>query len=388
MTAPRRVVAVVGAPSAGVTSVAAVLADRLPDHDVVDGPGASTPDAVVVVASAVAPLVESDVELIDRAASRTDLVIAVVAKIDAHRGWRDVLAADRALLARRDERYRRVPWIGVAAAPDLGAPDVTGLVDALRAGLAQPNRGNQLQANVLRPDRRLTGRRSAGVVATRGEIQRARLALLYFVRHRCARLGADLRAEAAELARGESTQFQDRVRDAAADVVAEVDTAIGRTVAGIHGLPALPPRGDVAPPSLPSPRSTSRRLETQLMVVLGGGFGLGVALTVSRLATAVGPGSEVAGLLAGGLLGVLLTAWVVSLRGVLHDRALMDRWVGDVTAALRSGGEEMVARRLLDAEIALADGVRTPGPEMGANAPHGLKGNDAKWRNSASESFL
>jgi hypothetical protein len=190
-------------------------------------------------------------------------------------------------------------------------------------------------------------------------------------------------------------QFQHRVRDAAADVIEEVDVAIGRTVADIPGLPALPPRPEATPPPLPSPRSASRRLETQLMVVLGGGFGLGVALTVSRLTTALGPGSEVAGLLAGGLLGLALTAWVVSLRGVLHDRALMDRWVGEVTAALRSSGEEMVARRLLDAEIALTAAVRAPHgrdrpAEIGDrhNSPHGLTRNDAELPNSASESFL
>ena len=387
MTAPRLVVAVVGPPSAGVTSVAVLLAEHLPDHDMVEAPGANPPDAVVIVASAVAPLVESDLDLIDRAARRTDLVIAAVSKIDAHRGWRDVLAADRELLAGRDRRYREVPWVGVAAAPDLGDPDVTELVDALRAGLARTPQGNRVQPNALQPDRRAARPGAADVVAVRGEIQRARLALLYFVRHRCARLAADLRAEAAELAHGEATRFQHRVRDAAADVIAEVDVAIGRTVADIRGLPALPPRPDVAPPAVPSPRSASRRLETQLMVVLGGGFGLGVALTVGRLTTALGPGSEAVGLLAGGLLGLLLTAWVVSLRGVLHDRALMDRWVGEVTAALRTGGEEMVARRLLDAEIALAAEVR-PRPEIRTNGPHGLTVNDAKWRNSASESFL
>ena len=65
------VIAVVGSPSAGVSSVAAVLAERLPDHTVVEASGAS--DAVVVVASAAAPLADSDVDLIERAAAGTDL---------------------------------------------------------------------------------------------------------------------------------------------------------------------------------------------------------------------------------------------------------------------------------------------------------------------------
>jgi hypothetical protein len=90
------------------------------------------------------------------------------------------------------------------------------------------------------------------------------------------------------------------------------------------------------------------------MVVLGGGFGLGVALTLSRLTSQLGPGSDVVGLLVGGVVGLLLTTWVVGVRGVLHDRALMDRWIGEVAATLRNCGEEMVARRLLEAEIAFA----------------------------------
>jgi hypothetical protein len=70
-----------------------------------------------------------------------------------------------------------------------------------------------------------------------------------------------------------------------------------------------------------------------------------------------------------------LTMWVVGVRGVLHDRAVMDRWVGEVTATLRNCGEEMVARRLLEVEIAV-----TAGP---GSAP-----NDGKRRFRSSESFL
>ena len=101
------------------------------------------------------------------------------------------------------------------------------------------------------------------------------------------------------------------------------------------------------------------------MMVLGGGFGLGVALTLSRLTSQLGDGSEAIGLLAGGAAGLVLTIWVVGIRGVLHDRALMDRWVGEVASTLRGCAEEMIARRLLEAEIAftaeLAD--RASGPK-------------------------
>lgn len=379
MRAPRRVIAVVGPPSAGASSLAAALAERMTDHAFVDAPGSSTPDALVVVASAVAPLADSDVDLIERAAAGTDLVIAAVTKIDAHRAWRGVLSADRALLARRDERYRQMPWVGVAGSPDLGEPDVDELVSALVACLAQPER----LPRARKPSR------SADALAVRSGIQRARLTLLYFVRRRCAEFGAELRAQAAELPRGGMPRFGDEVRDAVADFGAEVDAAIDLAMDAIYealgdvSSTLGSPRASAGPPPvLPLPPPSSRRLETRLMLVLGGGFGLGVALTLGRLTTQLGTGLDLIGLLVGGVVGLLLTIWVVGIRGVLHDRALMDRWVGEVIATVRNGAEEAVARRLLDAEIAFA-GV------LGAHhSPPGLRENREKWRNSVSESFL
>jgi len=49
----------------------------------------------------------------------------------------------------------------------------------------------------------------------------------------------------------------------------------------------------------------------------------------------------------------VMTVWVVGLRGLLHDRAVLDRWVGDVVNLLRSALEERVSTRVLVAETAL-----------------------------------
>jgi hypothetical protein len=376
VTAPNRVIAVVGPPSAGVTSLAEVLAKRLPEHVVIEASPVAAPDAVVFVASAVAPLVDSDLDLIEKASARTELVIAAVSKIDAHRRWRDVLAADRASAVGRDGRHRRTAWVGVAAAPDLGDPDVDELVDTLRAGLAAPDLAARNHRRVHRTE--IVGghrsSRSADALAVRVGIQRARLALVYFARRRCAGLGEELRAEAAELARGAAVRMQAGVRGAATDFVAEIDEAIDRAVDDVAGVLGLTPPGRPAgPPSprLPALRPSARRLEARLMMVLGGGFGLGVALTLSRLTSQLGDGSEAVGLLAGGVTGLLLTIWVVGIRGVLHDRALMDRWVGEVAGTLRSCAEEMIAHRLLEAEIAFAGelAARGSGPNMGSANP-------------------
>ncbi len=130
MTSPRPVVRIVGPTMAGVTCLARALAERMPEADVVEardaGEGLQPVAGVVVFAvSAAAPMVDSDCalleEMVERAAAAQPLV-AVVTKIDAHRRWRQVLAADRAALAARAPRFRGARWLGVAAAPDLGVP--------------------------------------------------------------------------------------------------------------------------------------------------------------------------------------------------------------------------------------------------------------------------
>lgn len=81
--------------------------------------------------------------------------------------------------------------------------------------------------------------------------------------------------------------FEAHTRDRLAEVVAEVndgtDTQLADTAQAVGvavDLPALEqlPAVEVSPPPL-----KSRRQETWLMILFGVGFGLGVALTLSRL---------------------------------------------------------------------------------------------------------
>ena len=94
------------------------------------------------------------------------------------------------------------------------------------------------------------------------------------------------------------------------------------------------------------------------MMLLGAGFGLGVALTLSRLvaglASRLTPPLAIAGAVACVLVGLGVTFLVVNIRGLLRDRALLDRWTGDVTGSLRSVVEELVATRVLVAETVLS----------------------------------
>ena len=155
-------------------------------------------------------------------------------------------------------------------------------------------------------------------------------------------------------------EFEAYVGTRVGEVVDEVEAGITKHLSDVATeleLTAPQPPPAPPPPAVPAPPLKSRRLETRLMMVLGAGFGLGVALGVSRLFAGLAPGLTIAGLVAGGVIGLLLTVWVVGMRGLLNDRAVLDRWIGEVTGTLQSAVEERVATRVLAAEAALTADV-------------------------------
>ena len=417
----RDVVLVTGPWLAGTTSLIDALRERMPEQTFVEvdelGP-TDAPAAVVFAVSAIASLTESDCALVDLAANYTDLIIGVVAKIDAHRNWRDVLAASRVRLAARAPRYRHVQWVGAAAAPDLGEPRLDELVGLLRQRLADPDvqRRNRLRAwevrlysvidrydadavgsdrqarvTALRKNRDdiLRGRRlskSERSIALRSQIQQARVQLTYFARNRCTSVRAELQEDASNMSRRRVGEFESYVQTRAGEVVDEVDEGISKHIGDVAaelGLsaPASPPA--LSAPEVSQPPLKSRRLETQLVMILGAGFGFGVALAVTRLFAGLAPGLTIAGLVAGGLVGLLLTVWVVGIRALLHDRAVLDRWVGDVTATLRSTVEERVATRVLAAETALTTDLAARDEAESATAAERVADIDAELREHA-----
>ncbi|MEV3903524.1 hypothetical protein AB0K11_14460 [Mycobacterium sp. NPDC050551] len=416
------VVLVTGPWLAGTSSLIAELRRELPEHTFVESddlPPGKAPAAVVFAVSAGAPLTESDCTLVELASNYTDLVVGAVTKIDAHRNWRDVLSADRTLLAERSPRYRQMPWVGVAAAPDLGESRLDEVVGLLRQRLADPDlqRRNRLRAwesrleavirryhadgvgadrearvtalrsrrEEIRRDSRLA--KSERGIALRSQIQQAKVQLAYFARNRCTSVRAELQEDAAALSRRRLAGFEDEARARAADVVTEVDEGITEHLAGVAAEVDMsaPPAPAARPPipDFPAPPLKNRRLETVLMMLLGAGFGLGVALAVSRLFAGVAPGLTIAGVVAGGAVGLLLTVWVVGIRALLHDRAVLDRWVGEVTTTLRSAVEELVATRVLAAEAALTTQATARDEAEAATAGQQIATIDAELREHA-----
>jgi len=417
----RDVVLVTGPWLAGTTSLVDALRERLPEQTFVEADELGSdhaPAAVVFVVSAVAPLTESDCALVDLAGNYTDLIIGVVAKIDAHRNWRDVLAADRTQLAARTPRYQHVQWVGAAAAPDLGGPRLDELVGVLRQRLADPDvqRRNRLRAwevrlhngieryradaagsdrqarvTALRKNRDdiLRGRRlskSERTIALRSQIQQARVQLTHFGRNRCTSVRAELAEDASSMSRRRLSEFESYVGKRAGEVVDEVDDGITKHLADVAtelGLSAPEPPPPLRAPEVSQPPLKSRRLETQLTMILGGGFGFGVALAVTRLFAGLAPGLTVFGLVTGGLVGLLVTVWVVGIRGLLQDRAVLDRWVTDVATTLRFTVEERVATRVLAVETTLTSDLAARDEVEGATAADRVAEIDAELREHA-----
>ncbi len=396
----RKVVLVTGPWLAGVSSVVAALREQVPQHRFIESPHldpGDAPMAVVFVVSAAAQLTESDCMLLDAAAEHTDVVVGVVSKIDVHLTWRDVLTADRGRLAAHAPRYGQVPWVGAAAAPDLGKPCVDELVATVRGQLADSDiaRRNRLRAwesrlhlvaqrfdrdaegagrrarvDALRQERGAALRqrrqsRSERTITLRGHIQQARVQLSYLARNRCSSVRGELQEDIAGLSRRRMAGFEAYTRGRVGEVVVEVSDGTAAHLADVPramGVPVDLPRLDKLPTvAIPAPPLKSRRLETRLMMLLGAGFGLGVALTLSRLVAGLAPGPPpgltAAGIVASMAVGLAVTVWVVNTRSLLSDRAVLDRWTGDVTSSLRSVLEQLVASRVLVAESLLSTAI-------------------------------
>jgi hypothetical protein len=387
----REVVLVTGPWLAGSTSLVAALRQRMPEQSFVEAGQLSageSPQAVVFVASAFAPLTDSDCALLDSVAANTDMVIVAVSKIDAHPNWRDVLAADRAALSEHDPRYRDVALVGVAAAPELGEPTLDDLVDALRRGLvdgqlARRNRlrawQNRLRGAVRRHDEDAAGvGREARIVALRGErremlrreeltksentaglrsrIEQAKAQLTHFAQNRCTSVRSELEEDASQVTPRRMPAFEDYVRGRVDEVVSEVNGGVTKHLSDLAAERGLnPPDGAPVPQSPPvsPPSLMSRRRMTWPVALLGAAIGLGIALAVTRLFAGLTPLYTAAALAAGALVGIGVAAWAVRARGLLHNRSVLDRWIAEIIEELRGLLERHVADQVRSAETTL-----------------------------------
>lgn len=334
---------VTGPPLSGVTGVSRGLRERLGGEcRVVErlGPG-QRPAAVVFVVSAAAPMTDSDAEFLEAVADPA-AAVAVVSKIDVHRTWPKVLEANRT-------RCPQVAWEPVAAAPQIGRPKLSRVVDAVHTVLARagpPESGPSV-----------TKSRATQALALRSLLQQSRVRLAGQARTECAALRAELRREAAGVTRGGVDEFCSDARRRAVEAATELDTALTAVLTRLAAGASLPVDAVSAGPSAAAdsylPRFARPELESRLSVLLSAGFGLGVTLTVGRSLADFAP-AWASAILAGCLVtGVVLTGWMVRARSLLTERTALDQWVRELTAALRTAMDDRLVTRLLAAESAL-----------------------------------
>lgn len=385
---PQDAVMVTGSWLAGASTLATELKSRISGMRIVEPEDlrhGQAPAAVVFVCSGTAPLTPSDCGLIQLAAANTDALIAVVSKIDVHQSWREVMERNREILARHDSRFRGITWLGVStrgAGP--GLDDLAREVREIRreSSLDERNRlrawatrlqgmlnvppeaGEGARADELRNQRQAAVRRtrsskSERTLALRNRIAQARMTLLYFARKRVGSVGGELREDIAELKRRDVAGFGDRVRQRVAEVVAEVEQGTEEHLAEISAevterwVAPRPSTNRPTPPEAGDPPVRSRRLETRMMALFGIFFGLGAALTVSRLVAYARPGLAPVGLAVGLVAGAVIAVWLVAVRGLLHDRAVLERWLADTMGELRAYLEQWVGARVLEVETRL-----------------------------------
>lgn len=360
---------VTGPALSGVTGVGRGLRDRLGSgYRVVErlGPG-QRPAAVVFVVSAAAPMTDSDAKFLEGAVEFLEgavdsaaavAVVAVVSKIDVHRTWPQVLEANRT-------RCPQVAWESVAAAPQIGPPKLDRLVGAVHTVLARagPSHVGPSRAGPSRVGSSAPKSRAGRALVLRSFIQQSRVRLAGQARAECAALRAELRREAAGVNRGGGPEFCSAARRRAAQAAAELDTTLTAVLTRLAGGAGLPASAVSAgpPAALESylPRFSRPELESRLSVLLGAGFGLGVTLTVGRSLADLAPAWAAAILACCLATGVVLTGWMVRTRTLLSERAALDRWATELTAALRTAMDDRLLTQMLAAESALVVAATT-----------------------------
>ncbi|MDD7940752.1 hypothetical protein PHK61_20210 [Actinomycetospora lutea] len=371
--------------------------------------------AALVLADAAAPLGVDELDALARAAARVDTVVFALARTEAHRGWRTVLEADRALVAARVPRLADAPWFPVSAALARRAGDVPPAgAEALRrrSGLAALQRELHrlvarrrrmlAEANALRllagaldgvaaraEATRTALRAPAGgdLARRRDELLAARAALRrdHHTRWRsdlaAARVAAtdDLAARVRALGVAVRARIDDADRAGLAavprELAGEVETLAAEVVAGLGArlrdlvaatLADLVPAGelpalrvaDLGEPALvPAPRP--RPAEDRLLVVAGasGGLGLSRLALLPLLAVPIAPAALGVVLVPVSVgLGLGAAGWVARARRLAADRAHLRQWSVEALAEVRGDLERVLADALIatEREVTLA----------------------------------
>ena len=373
--------------------------------------------ALLMVVDASSPFTKGELQFLQQVAQGVETVVFALTKTDAHRGWREVLAADTALLAEHAPRFANARFHPVSARLSLlaaRAPNaqmaatfrqqsriaelqsalqqrvadrtvmlseangLRGLHSALgRAAVARAGRMRVLRAGAgtaetlrARRDALLAQRRSGQrgwSMTLRAQIQHARVASTHevarWVRDTQAWFRAAVDAADRESLAGLPAQLDPALARVAAHVSAGlaqhmhqlIDEVLAElfTAAERRALNAASV-DRVAPPL--AIRPLERRptgSEDRLMVVAGASGGVGLG-RLALMPLAMVPGLNLALVPLTLGLGAGAAWWMARTRGHLADKAHVKQWSAEVFAEARANLDQLVAEQLIDAEHQLS----------------------------------
>ena len=225
--------------------------------------------------------------------------------------------------------------------------------------------GRAIARGLLRVWARRQGITTGGAAARGAGLRQARVRLLGRIRTRCAALRAELRAAAAALPHRRGAAFEAYVGRRVSEVARELSQAAEWEFERGFGDPGAPGRAAAIhradEMNIDPPAAGSARLENRLTMLLGAGFGTGAALAAARVAGEALPASGPVAAAAAAIAGTVLGGALVRTRRLLVRRAVLDRWVIEVTAQLRAELEERVVVLALAAEAARVGRSTGPG---------------------------
>lgn len=387
-------------------------------HGELAAEAAASGTALLFVVDASGPFTATELDFLHRVAERVETVLFALTKTDAFGGWREILAADRALLAEHAPRFATAEFLPVSArmferadrAPNDGAAAMLrehSGIPALQVRLQELVTGRSAmlaEANALRALATVLGeqdaalsvehralttgrseaerlrerrdelavlRRSTGrgwQVRLRGEVQRARVES----GHEVARQMRDLQSwfrQAIDAA------GRDRLPALPGEVDAALQLVSGRVGATLTGrlarlvdavlaqlfsaeelavLRAQVARGVRQPIVLRAPERRAPTAEDRLLVFMGMSGGFGAARIA--LLPLAGAGALLAPVVLPATIVVGLGAgwWMARTRRHSADKQHMKQWLTEAIADARSTLEQAVSEQLIAAEQQLA----------------------------------
>ena len=404
--------------------------------------------ALLVVLDAGAPLTHPELALLIRLGRDVDTVLLALTKIDVHRGWREVLEADRALLATHVPRLagaavhpvssRLAVAADAAPTPELARvlreqsgiavlqaelqrtvarravmlAEANGL-RALHSALVTAAMGARSEARALQSgdgeatelrsrraglvEQRRSGARTA-TLRLRAELQRARVESTHEVAAGVRETQVQFRAvvDAADRAQlaGLPAQLDPALGALALRVSASLAERLARvsrlvlaevfTAEEVAGLVATLPAPQV--PALAA-RPVEKRFsasEDRLMVVAGASGGVGLG-KLALAPLALVPGLNLVLVPLTLGLGAGAAWWMARARGHLADRAHVKQWAVEVLADARSSLDQLVAELLIDTEHQLGAALDDALARRVAQLDAELRDVDAALRLDAGE---